>query len=212
MMNGISFDDIHSYYDLNLVLSKVNIPPAQAKTNFVDIPGGNGSIDLTEAFGEVKFSDRECEFTFTAFPDDNFEEKKKEISNLLNGKRCKITLDKDPDYYWLGRCFVNKYKSSGLVHTVVVEATVSPYKLKQEETTVIIPAGESVVGTLKNARKKVIPTIITMAQADITFGGNTITLEKGTHRIPDIELVEGENVVHVTSGAEVLFEWQEGDL
>lgn len=211
-MNGISFDDIHSYYDLNLVLSKVNIPPAKAKTNFVNIPGGNGSVDLTEALGEVKFSDRDCEFTFTAFPGDDFEEKKREISNLLNGKRCKITLDKDPDFYWIGRCFVNKYKSSGMVHTVVVDATVSPYKLKQEETRVIIPAGESVVRTLENARKRVIPTITNTAEASISIGETTVTLEPGTHRIPDIEFAEGENVVHVTSGAEVLFVWQEGDL
>jgi len=212
MMNGISFDDIHSFYDLHLVLSKVDIPPAQAKTNFVDIPGGNGSVDLTEALGEVKYKDRKCSFTFTAFPCDDFEEKKREISNLINGKRCKITVDKDPDYYWLGRCFVNKYKSSGMVHTVVVDATVSPYKLKREETRVIIPAGESVVRTLINARKRVIPTITNASAANIILGETAVTLEAGTHRIPDIELVEGENEVTVTSTENVLFVWQEGDL
>ena len=212
MMNGISFDDFHSYYDLNLVLSKVSIPPAKPKTNFVNIPGGDGSVDLTEALGEVKFNDRDCEFTFTVFPYDDFEEKKREISSILNGKRFKIIVDKDPDYYWLGRCSVDKYKSGGLRLEIVVKAKVSPYKLKHELTKVIFPAGESVVRTLENARKRAIPTITNTAEASIIFGDFTTTLEAGTHKIPDIELVEGENVVHVTSSAEVLFVWQEGDL
>ena len=58
MMNGIKFDDIHSFYDLNLVLSQVDIPPATAKTSFVDIPGADGSVDMTEALGSVKYKDR----------------------------------------------------------------------------------------------------------------------------------------------------------
>lgn len=211
-MNGISFGDIHSYYDLNLVLSKVEIPPARAKSNFVDIPGGDGSVDLTEALGEVKYKDRECTFTFTAFPDDDFEEKKREVSNILNGKRCKIVVDKDPDYYWQGRCFVNKYKSDRLAHTIVIQATVSPYKLYHDMTKVIVQAGESVVKKLNNARKTAIPTITNDEEATIVFGENTITLEPGTHRNPNIALVEGENVVHVTSSANVQFVWQEGDL
>ena len=70
-MKGIQFNDIHSYYDLNLILSVVNIPPAQPKTNYVDLPGGEGSLDLTEALGEVKYNDRDCTFTFTMNPTDH---------------------------------------------------------------------------------------------------------------------------------------------
>ena len=133
-MKGVKFDDIHSYTDLNLVLSGVNIPPAKPKTTFVDLPGANGSVDLTEALGEVKFADRECSFTFTVFPYEDFEEKKRQISNLLNGKRCNISLDKDPGYFWTGRCSVDSYESNKNLHKIVVKATVAPYKLKQDLT------------------------------------------------------------------------------
>ncbi len=74
-MKGIWFDDVHSYEHLNLVLSKISIPPAAAKTTYVNIPGGDGSVDLTEALGEVKFKDRNCTFTFTVFPYEDFTEK-----------------------------------------------------------------------------------------------------------------------------------------
>lgn len=138
-MKGIWFNDIHSYADLNLILSAVNIPPAVPKTTYIDIPGADGSVDLTEVHGEVKYKDRECSFTFTVFPYENFEEKKTYISNLLNGKRYKIIVDKDADCYWIGRCKVNEYASDRSLNKIVVSATVGPYKFKNEETSVFVP-------------------------------------------------------------------------
>lgn len=211
-MNGIYFDNIHSYHDLNLVLSKAEIPPAAVKTQYVDIPGGDGSVDLTEALGRIFYKDRECTFTFTAIPPDDFEEKKKEVSNLLNGKRCKIILDKDPDYYWEGRCALDKYSSDKNVHQIVVTATVAPYKLKVNQTTVIIPAGEAVSRVLKNGRKPVVPIITNTAEATIVFNNNTVTIDPGVHKLLEITLTEENNQVIVTSSEAVKFSYQEGDL
>lgn len=211
-MKGIWFDNIHSHEDLNLVLSKVDIPPATPKTNYVDIPGADGSVDLTEALGGVKFKDRACTFTFTVFPYDDFEEKKREVSNLLNGKRCKIVVDKDPDYYWIGRCSVNEYASDKRLHQIVVGAVVAPYKLKHEPTKVIVPAGTNVIGRLSNSRKRVVPVITTTAAATIIFGSLSCTLDVGSHKILNMELAEGFNQVIVTSAGAVTFTYQEGDL
>lgn len=138
-MKGIMFDDVHSFYDLNLVLSAVNIPPATVKTNFVNNPGGDGSWDLTEAHGKVLYNDRNCTFTLSVLPEDDFEEKKTEVSNLLNGRRCKIALDKDPGYYWIGRVSVNSYETSKKLRKIVLGAVVAPYKLKSNKTVVFLP-------------------------------------------------------------------------
>ena len=211
-MKGMYFDDIHSYEDLNLILSNVNIPPAQVKTNYIDIPGGDGSVDLTEALGEVKFSDRECSFTFTVFPYEDFEEKKKNISNLLNGTRCRMVLDKDPQYFWEGRCFINEYASDKNLHQIVVKAMVAPYKLKVTKTEVMIQAGEEVPALLVNGRKTTVPTITCTKDTLITFEGNTYTLNAGTRTVPDIELKHGLNTLTVTSEDPVKFTYQEGDL
>ena len=72
---GISFGGIHSFYDLNLILSGSEIPPAKPKTTYVDIPGGDGSVDLTEANGEVKYYDRDCKFIFTMNPSDDLSDR-----------------------------------------------------------------------------------------------------------------------------------------
>lgn len=135
IMKGVRFNDIHSYRNLNLILSEVSIPPATPKTTYVDVPGADGSLDQTEALGEVKFNNRDCEFLFSVLPTDDFEAKKTEVSNLLNGQVCKITLDKDSDYYYQGRCTVDKYKSDKMLRQITVKAKVHPYKFKQDVTT-----------------------------------------------------------------------------
>lgn len=211
-MRGIWFDDIHSYDDLNLVLSVANIPPAAVKTNFIDIPGGDGSVDLTEALGEVRFKDRECTFTFTVFPTDDFEVKKRLVSNLLNGTRCSIKLDKDPNYYWQGRCSINEYASDKNLHKIVVGAIVAPYKLKNNQTVVTVPAGTSVTRTLVNGRMTVVPTITCTAEASIVFSGGTYKLNAGTHTVANIALTYGNNQITVTSTGTVTFTYREGDL
>ena len=142
---GVSFDNIHSFNDLNLIFAGAEIPPATPKENYIDIPGADSSLDLTEALGEVKYNDRSgCKFTFTMNPDGDlsdeaFEAKKTEISNLLNGTVRKITLDKDPDYYYLGRCTVNGYAQNKKIKQFVISAKVKPYKYRQNKTEVFIP-------------------------------------------------------------------------
>lgn len=138
-MNGIRFGEVHSFEDLNLILSKVDLPPAAVKTVYVENPGGDGSWDLTEANGKVNYKNRTAKFTFSVLPEDDFEAKKTEVSNLLNGRRFKITLDKDPEYYWDGRCTVDQYSSNKKMRQIVVGASVAPYKLKQEKTRVFVP-------------------------------------------------------------------------
>lgn len=216
---GIYFDEIHSCDDLNLILSSSDIPPATPKTNYVDIPGADGSKDLTEAHGEVKFSDRDCTFTFVMNPADDlsvsaFEEKKTEISNLLNGKVCKITLDKDEDYYFKGRCVVDQYQSDRRLHTIVVKARVNPYKYKQNITTIAFELSEKPkTANILNGRKSVSPSIkCTDNNTVVAFGGATYNLSAGTHKILDIFFVEGNNSVTISGTGTVTFSFQEADL
>lgn len=215
---GISFDDIHSFYDLDLFLAKngVSIPPAQPKTNFVDLAGGDGSLDFTEAHGEVKYNDRPCKFTFTVNPssDMTFDEKKTQVSNALNGKRCKIILDKDDEYYYMGRCAVNDYLQDKRILQIVVTATVSPYKLKKHETvkTFTLTGNEQTV-ILTNGRKSVVPEITcTNDNTKVVFGNVTKTLNAGTHKILDIYFKKGDNILKLSGSGSVTFKYREGEL
>lgn len=216
---GISFGNIHSFYDLDLILSVASIAPAIPKTNYIDIPGGDGSLDLTEALGDVKFSDRVHTFTLTMNPagdlsEKAWERKKMEVSNLLNGRSFKITLDKDPDYYWVGRCAIDNYASEMRIRQFEISATVRPYKLKQSETIKVFalsPEGNEIF--LHNGRKSVCPVITcTESNTTVEFNGNTYTLGAGTFKNLDIRLTEGDNKMFISGTGKVTFTYQEGEL
>jgi hypothetical protein len=217
--HGISFGELHSFWDLDLILSSAEIPPASPKETYIEIPGADCSLDMTEAHGEVKYDDRTgAKFIFFMNPagdlsDEAWEAKKKEVSNRLNGWRGNITLDKDPDYFWTGRCKLDEFASNKRLRKIVVGARLAPYKLKKELTSVSATLSEDpCVVTLKNARKTVCPTIICTGEATLTVNGGEHVLSEGTHKVLDIQLHEGETEVTVTGSGEVIFEYQEGDL
>jgi hypothetical protein len=215
---GVLFNNIHSFFDLNLILSIVEISPAKPKETYVDIPGADGSLDLTEAHGEVKYSDRTINLTFTMNPAGDlseraWEEKKTEVSNALNGLACRITLDKDPDYYWQGRCSLDSFKSNKRVRQFVIVATVRPYKWKQSETVASFALSSTAQAVnIRNGRKSVCPVITCTETATVVFNGNTFSFNAGSHKNLNIRFTEGNNEVTISGKGQVTFTYQEGDL
>ena len=65
-MYSVWFDGIKSWEDLYLVpVSRPVVSPPAIKTNYVDIPGSSGSLDLTEVLtGKPLYSDRNGSFDF----------------------------------------------------------------------------------------------------------------------------------------------------
>lgn len=215
-MNGVYFGEIHSFYDLNLILAPFTPTPATPQTNFLTIPGRDGYLDLTEANGEVKYNSREFLFTFTVAPGDDlaFDERASVVANALNGLQCKIMFDRDLDYYWVGRCVVDKYTQDKNIGKIVVKATVNPYKLRQSESaTSFVLSSEEQTVILENDRMASVPTIeCTDDGANVVFGGNTYTLNAGASKILDIRFTEGSNVLKLSGSGTIIFRWQEGAL
>lgn len=215
---GVLFNDIHSFFDLDLILSSVEISPATPKETYIDIPGADGSLDLTEAHGEVKYADRTVKMVFTMNPGSDLSEsaweaKKTEVSNALNGTACHITFDKDPDYYWQGRCRLDSYTTNKRLRQFVVVATVRPYKWKQQETVAsynLYSTAQTV--KIKNARKSVCPVIECSDSVKIVFNGSTFNYSAGTHKNLDIRFVEGNNQLTISGTGTVTFTYREGDL
>lgn len=142
MARGTDFGGIHSDYDLNLIQQSVEVDPAEPKLNLVEIPGADGAVDLTEQpAGRVTYKTRKITWTFALYPGDSWDEKHREVSNALNGRKCNITLDTDLDYYYQGRLSVSKHKVDGVLRQITVEAICQPYKLKQDLTAAFIRFG-----------------------------------------------------------------------
>lgn len=140
MARGTDFGGIHSHRDLNLIQQKVEVQPAEPKLNLVDVPGADGSKDLsTQPAGRVVYEDRTITWTFALYPGEKWDAKHRQVSNALNGRECRITLGTDPDYYFQGRVAVKKYNIDRTLRQITVEAICRPWILKRMQTSVFIP-------------------------------------------------------------------------
>lgn len=217
MVRETRFGEIYSYQDLNLIQQKVDIQPAEPKLNLVDIPGGDGSKDMSEQpAGRVVYKARKITWTFALYPGENWHNKHHQVSNALNGKQCRITLHDDPDCYFEGRLAVKKYNRDKALRQITVEATCDPWIKKQVDTRKEASlTTEFQTITLKNWRKPVIPEITVSSETAIRWSGATVTLPAGSHRLLGIELQEGENLLEarVPSGTgTIVITYREGSL
>lgn len=217
MARGTLFGGLHSNQDFHLIQQSVDVQPAKPKLNIVDIPGANGSKDLSaQPAGRIVFEDREITWTFALYPGDKWEKKHTEVSNALNGQALNIVLDSDPEYFYTGRLTVDKYKVDGLLKQITVKATCRPYKAKIAETRVTAALTATYTEILLlNDRKPVVPTITVDAETTLRWDDNTYVLAAGEHKVLDIELTEGENVLEalVAGGSgNITITYQEGAL
>ena len=215
MINGVFFGTYHSHDDLGLILTKKTIEPAAAKTQTIDIPGADGELDYTEYFGKILYSNRTLSFEFSIVgPPSEFLTLYSRVQNLLHGRKMKIVLDDDPNFYYTGRVHVNEWESDQRVGKLVIDVDAQPYKLKTAPTLVSeIVTGVREINCL-NLRMETIPTIVASDQVTVQFGNYSKTF---TGSLTDEEIVfeEGQNILKFTPNSAsvvVTIEYQEGEL
>lgn len=131
-MKGITFGNYHSFQDFRLILSPNNaIGTPTPKFELIDIPGCDGMLDFTEAFGEVKYGNRSLSFEFsTMVPQSEFMSLFATVQNALHGQKMKIILDDDPDCYYIGRLTVSEWKADRLIGSLTIDCDCEPYKYR----------------------------------------------------------------------------------
>lgn len=139
MYHSVTFGEKNSWTDWHLAASsRPVINPPKVKTNYVEIPGADGSIDLTDSLaGRPAFSDREGSIDFVVLNDfnvDNYDynwiDVYTSIMEYLHGKRMTMVLEDDPLYYYEGRFAVNSWKSDQNNSTITIDYHLSPYKYR----------------------------------------------------------------------------------
>ncbi len=215
-MRSVKFGEYDAYEDLGLILTGKTIGAPAPKVLSVDIPGGDGVLDYTEHFGEINYGNRTLKFEFSMITNPKtFLAEYSRILNLFNGRKMKITLSDDPDYYYIGRVIVNEWESQKRIGKVVIDVDAEPFKYKQTITVVTVVASEKTVISCKNGRMKAQPKFTFSAETEIVFGVYTKLRPAGEYESDDIIFKEGENILTITpvSGStSVTIEYQEGDL
>lgn len=194
------------------------IGEAEPKTNYIDIPYGNGSIDLTEALtGEVSYGDRKLNFSLV-FPANKAQWNAihKQLIADVHGRRLSVVMPQYPDYVFNGRVAVGKLDEDNSIATVAIAVTADPYMLKNQVTNFngTIPEAGNLAIKLSNDRMATLPEFTTSAEVKIDFNGGSYTHSAGTFTLANIMLAQGENALTVTgaAGTTVKIEYQEGTL
>lgn len=215
-MKGITFGSFHSFNDLGLILNSKEIGSPVIKTVTVDIPGADGNLDLTDFFGEPKYENVTHKFTFsTIVPQTEFLSLFSTIKNALHGKKMRVILDGDPLFYYTGRLSVSSFTNDKAIGLVSVEAECEPYKYKLSKTVVSKAVDGTEAITLTNARKRAVPEVLIETEGSLNLVyqvSNIWDLGSGSYTLPELELLEGENIVTVTGTGTISFTWQEGAL
>ena len=224
MSTGVIFDDrIHTERDWGLRLLSVYIPMPDPKTQILDIPGGDGSIDLTEINGRPAYNDRDgVELVFDLM-DGSYESWFLEYSQFaaeVHGRKVKMVLDDDPDHYYMVRLKLDGKKSNPVYGQITFSGTAEPFKYDLVATnepwlwdtfnfeTGVIREIEEVEITAENNKVTIIgagidtPPVFAVSQADnlkLTYGGRTYTLKVGRNRFPAVR-VGKEDVTLTFSG------------
>lgn len=236
-MNGVMFDNKHSYRDWGLFLkNRPVISPPTPKTVYIDVPGSDGSLDLTESLtGDVKYENRKIKLEFVVLEARNrWSNVYSEILDYIHGQQMRVILDEDPTYYYYGRLQVNEWASSKATSTITVEGLVEPYKNElfgslddwewdpfNFETGIVRDYENLVVEgtlsfTIEGNRKPVVPSFIVNSSdgegMTVNYNGQSYNLKDGTNRVVNIKVKNGTNVFLFTGNGTVSIDYRGGRL
>lgn len=132
--------------------SRPKVAPPSVKTQYVDIPGSDGQLDYTEYFGKVYYGPRTGSWEFKLIYDlndidDSFRNRSMrqaiadgnnkfsnwisrytQIMSAVHGKKCRILLEDEPEYYYEGRLSINDFESNEKESIIKIDYSLEPYK------------------------------------------------------------------------------------
>lgn len=213
MKRFFMFDKYNTAYDWGLLLTAKDLTPPEPKTNYVQLDGMSGSLDLTEALtGEVPYNDRTLTASFMA-TEGTFDERVallREITKALHGRKVRIVDPDDPQHYLLGRTNVKPVQAPSYLE-LTIEATCDPWRYAINETERRVDAPADVV-IRNDGSQTVCPVLTVTGSVSITVNEATTELDEGSYKITDLRLKPGVNVIGVAGSGSVTFSYREADL
>ncbi len=202
--NSLTIDG-HDLGDIGLVvLDGFELPLPEPKTYFVDVPGSDGVIDLTEFAGDIAYNQRSQTFTLAAFglTDRTAQVLQTQLARLVHGRRKTFALGQDPGWTYTGRFSLGtpSHDSGTTVWTWPLTVTADPYKVRDDSPlTWLINAAGGVTLTLPVGRRRVCPTIQVQRTTLVSHDGRTWTLQPGANRIRDLWLSLGDDELTINT-------------
>lgn len=227
-------DEKHTFEDFGLKwLEPYKVDFPEVDEYVVEVPGAYIPIDLTEEItGHIPYKPRPVEFNFEV-PDQNYydyETIKMQIGEYIHGRKLRLYLDTDPDYFYLVRIKVNFEKSEKTTSTLTLTGKADPYKYNRNsslddwlwdtfdfETGIIgqssdIEVNGEFIETLPGTQIPVAPTFICDSAMSVEYEGVVHDLHEGENYNPYIVLKNQDNVLKFIGNGIVDIKYRGGVL
>lgn len=131
-------EGVSTWDDFHLVpTTRPYVAPPELKSNEVDIPGSDGSIDLTESpQGYPTYQNRTGSWEFIVMNDycqpvtthEEWFTAYSNVMNYLHGRKFRVILEDDLSYFYEGRLTVSDYASEEKYSKITIDYNLLPYK------------------------------------------------------------------------------------
>ncbi len=231
--NAATLNGKHTFYDYGLYVTNNPVAPPEPKAQYIQIPGRNGDIDLTELLsGYTIYNNRIITLVLGGKKNPNhWNSFMSGFLNEIHGKKVKIVFDDDKDYYYIGRAVVKPdYARGNEIATFTVEINAEPYKYQILSTTEpwlwdpfsfvdgvirnytdIVVQG-SLIYKIIGSEMPVIPIMEVDVPMQVEFEGKVFSLQAGKNKIYDIVLRNHEYYLTFTGNGTVSIDYRAGRL
>ena len=210
------FKDLHQAYGL-IPTSRPVIAPPSPQLKFEDVPGGSGSLDLSQVLSsEINYYDRSGSLEFMFAPDvmhDNFDLKWEEVYSdlvqFLSIGRVRLWTSENAwgesvfsSYYYEGRMTVNEWQTDKSWEKVTLDYRFDPYKYANDpfvsEWYAVESASEltldlDVIHVSKDITHTIVPTITLSKPMTVEYDDREYSLPSGSSRI--LAFVKGADTI-----------------
>ena len=112
--------------------SRPAIATPNCKTNFVNVPGANGKLDLSQALTRYPLYENRTGTLECLVMNDfrSWQEAYTDIMTTLHNKRMICVYEEDPEYYYIGRWTVTSWKTGDNYSTITIGYDLEPFKYR----------------------------------------------------------------------------------
>ena len=207
MIYGVTIDGVNTLTQYGLaLLDEVSVGAPEQKTEYIDVPGGNGQLDLSTALtgGQPVFYNREISFsllflkavTGRQLTEAGYDTLYWDIVNTFHGKICTLAFPWDTTKTFSGRISVGQKSGRTGMWTIPITMDAEPLRQSATETTTAKSVGTSNTSvSVTNNGMAVVPTLTSTRATTITYnGGQTYSLTANTATVvPGLILAHGSN-------------------
>lgn len=122
-MRQLKIGGYKTYDDWGLLLNHKEISPPEIKDFTIEVPGHNGSIDLTNSMGGVRYGNREAKFTLIGI-DGTYEDRIAKYQQVVSYLHGQIRYIEEPDR--LGEVLMGRWSVS---EPHIIEGTIFGFNI-----------------------------------------------------------------------------------